>query len=215
MTSKAKIEANRRNAKMSTGPKSEIGKRRVSGNAISHGGYAVTKVLPFENQNEYNALVQSTMDYWQPQGAQELICAKQIADCIWRYQRIARAEMARHLGLAKQASIQRQFEIDAPLVCVGTKIQDLHWDVLKKIERKLGNEIELTETDVDEALRNSVATQTEFRISQGLELARQHILRNQRTLEKSLRALQGDRLLRSRKSAVPDTLGQGDRGDTA
>jgi hypothetical protein len=37
MTSKAKIEANRRNARMSSGPRSSAGKARVSRNAVRHG----------------------------------------------------------------------------------------------------------------------------------------------------------------------------------
>ena len=37
MTSERKIAANRRNAKRSTGPKSEVGKKRVSQNALQHG----------------------------------------------------------------------------------------------------------------------------------------------------------------------------------
>jgi hypothetical protein len=37
MTSKRKIEANRQNAKRSTGPKTEVGKAKSSGNARKHG----------------------------------------------------------------------------------------------------------------------------------------------------------------------------------
>jgi hypothetical protein len=37
VTSRARLRANRRNARLSTGPRSEVGKRRMAGNALRHG----------------------------------------------------------------------------------------------------------------------------------------------------------------------------------
>jgi hypothetical protein len=47
MTTQAKIDANRRNATKSTGPKTAAGKARVSLNALKHGLSAQTMVLPW------------------------------------------------------------------------------------------------------------------------------------------------------------------------
>ncbi len=50
MTSRRQIEANRRNAKKSTGPKSRAGKRRASKNALRHGLHRkidMAEILPF------------------------------------------------------------------------------------------------------------------------------------------------------------------------
>jgi hypothetical protein len=41
-TSQAKIDANRRNSKKSTGPRTSAGKNRSRFNAVKHGGYAST-----------------------------------------------------------------------------------------------------------------------------------------------------------------------------
>jgi hypothetical protein len=55
-----KIEANRRNARKSTGPKTASGKKRVSTNAIRHGFYAKGLLVPHpdgrEDQAEYDDL---------------------------------------------------------------------------------------------------------------------------------------------------------------
>jgi hypothetical protein len=46
MTSQRKIEANRRNAQKSTGPKTQEGKDKVKLNALTHGLTAQTVSLP-------------------------------------------------------------------------------------------------------------------------------------------------------------------------
>jgi len=47
------IEANRRNAQQSTGPRSEIGKQKSSLNALRHGLTARVVVLPTEDLAAY------------------------------------------------------------------------------------------------------------------------------------------------------------------
>src|SRR3954447_7479348 len=49
MTSQARIEANRKNASRSTGPRTEEGKAKVRLNALKHGFEAETVVLPHED----------------------------------------------------------------------------------------------------------------------------------------------------------------------
>jgi hypothetical protein len=53
MASQAKIEANRRNAQKSTGPKTAEGKDKVRLNALKHGLTAATVVLPHEDAEAY------------------------------------------------------------------------------------------------------------------------------------------------------------------
>ena len=62
MTSERKIEANRRNAQRSTGPKTEEGKDKVRLNALKHGLCAETIVLPHEDADAY----QQRLDDWTP-----------------------------------------------------------------------------------------------------------------------------------------------------
>ena len=59
MTSQRKIEANRRNAQKSTGPKTEEGKNKVRFNALQHGLCAETIVLPHEDAQAYQNRLQT------------------------------------------------------------------------------------------------------------------------------------------------------------
>jgi hypothetical protein len=53
MATAAQIEANRQNARKSTGPRTEEGKNRSRLNALDHGGRANLMVLPTEVFGEY------------------------------------------------------------------------------------------------------------------------------------------------------------------
>jgi hypothetical protein len=55
MTSLRQIEANRRNARLSTGPISEEGKRRSRQNAVRHGLTAETVIDALEDAEDYAA----------------------------------------------------------------------------------------------------------------------------------------------------------------
>ena len=55
MTSFRQIEANRRNAQNSTGPKTETGKQRSRGNAVRHGLTAETVIDALEDAEDYKA----------------------------------------------------------------------------------------------------------------------------------------------------------------
>src|SRR5579875_1249820 len=54
-SSKKRIRANRRNAKRSTGPRTEAGKRKSRMNALKHGLDAQTLILPGEDEAEFQA----------------------------------------------------------------------------------------------------------------------------------------------------------------
>src|SRR6476646_749880 len=53
MISQRKIDANRRNAAKSTGPRTAKGKAKVKFNAVTHGMTAATVVLPHEHEKAY------------------------------------------------------------------------------------------------------------------------------------------------------------------
>ena len=60
------IDANRRNALKSTGPKTPEGKAAVSMNSLRHGLRARKVVLPGENREEFNQLCDDLEREWQP-----------------------------------------------------------------------------------------------------------------------------------------------------
>ena len=73
MATAAQIEANRRNAQKSTGPKTDGGKARVRRNALKHGMTARTimPVLPQEDPKELEERTQEWVSDVQPQNAIE------------------------------------------------------------------------------------------------------------------------------------------------
>ena len=85
----AQQRANRANALLSTGPRTEQGKRRSSLNAIRHGLTAQAVVLPSENVAAYQDLVASYFDDLQPKGSLERQLVQTLADAAWRMNRIA------------------------------------------------------------------------------------------------------------------------------
>ena len=88
-----RIRANRANAKKSTGPRSEPGRRRACLNRLLHGLRASTPVLPGEDPNEFEALMRRVTDDLQPQGVLEEFMAERVAVGMWRLHRAERAEL--------------------------------------------------------------------------------------------------------------------------
>ena len=64
MTSLKQIEANRRNAEDSTGPRSKAGKQRSSRNAVRHGLTAETVIEPLEHAEDYEAFEEGSHYRW-------------------------------------------------------------------------------------------------------------------------------------------------------
>lgn len=91
--SQRRIEANRRNAKLSTGPKTEAGKRTVSQNAVTHGLTAVTAIVEhYENPHEFDKLVEGLREYYLPVGVMEDQLVEEIAHSLWKKRRARSAE---------------------------------------------------------------------------------------------------------------------------
>jgi hypothetical protein len=92
MASQAQIEANRRNARKSTGPVTERGKQAAKWNALKHGMAAETSVLPHEDATSFADLRQTLIDEHRPGSGVELTLVNTIADAYWRLLRARRAE---------------------------------------------------------------------------------------------------------------------------
>jgi hypothetical protein len=94
MATEKQIQANRNNAKKSTGPRTEEGKSRVSQNALKHGLLARDAVITGEDPAAYEAQLAALEADIQPDGALECELVRQMADAQWRMQRLARLEAA-------------------------------------------------------------------------------------------------------------------------
>ena len=87
-TPEHRTRANRANARLSTGPRTESGKQRSSQNALSHGLTARTAVLPTEDPEAHQRHVQQFLDEYQPANATETQLVHEMADTAWRLNRI-------------------------------------------------------------------------------------------------------------------------------
>jgi hypothetical protein len=92
MTSQKQIRANRRNAKKSTGPKTEGSKARSKHNALKHGLRSIEILIPDEDPAAYEELRQGLTKSLAPVGCLETELVERIAGCLWRVRRCGRIE---------------------------------------------------------------------------------------------------------------------------
>ena len=88
MTSKKQIEANRRNAKKSTGPKTEEGKAKSSMNALKHGLTSQRVWLNEEEKKDFHGFRLGLVDELEPWGSLETQFVCRIAAQMWRLARV-------------------------------------------------------------------------------------------------------------------------------
>jgi hypothetical protein len=86
------LEANRSNAQQSTGPRTEIGKKTSSLNALRHGLTARVVVLPSEDLTAYMRFSDQFLVDLAPETFAERQCAQTIIDTQWRLNRVRSIE---------------------------------------------------------------------------------------------------------------------------
>src|SRR5215468_9039208 len=87
MSSLRQIEANRRNARLSTGPVTDEGKRRSRQNALRHGLTAETVIDALEDVEDYEAFQMAVTADYDPQSAVERELILRLASLLWRLRR--------------------------------------------------------------------------------------------------------------------------------
>jgi hypothetical protein len=92
MTSYRQIEANRRNAQNSTGPKTEAGKRSSRCNAVRHGLTAETVIGALEDAEDYEAFEAAIIADYDAQSAVERELVLRLASLLWRLRRTTAIE---------------------------------------------------------------------------------------------------------------------------
>ena len=92
MTSYRQIEANRRNALKSTGPKSEQGKQASRCNAVRHGLTAETVIGALEDAEDYKAFEAAITADYDAQSAVERELVLRLASLLWRLRRATTIE---------------------------------------------------------------------------------------------------------------------------
>src|SRR3982750_1494699 len=103
MTSFKQIEANRRNARRSSGPTTEDGKLQSRRNAVRHGLTAETVIGALEDAEDYAAFEAAIIADYDAQSAVERELVLRLASLLWRIRRATTMEtglfeiQARHL----------------------------------------------------------------------------------------------------------------------
>lgn len=94
--SQRKLEANRRNAQRSTGPRTSRGKNNSKYNAMKHGILAKGAVIRTgtgkEDEKEFNRLVRGVREAYKPEGDMQELLVEEIALCYQHKKRALRFE---------------------------------------------------------------------------------------------------------------------------
>ena len=99
MATTAQVLANRDNSKLSTGPRTPEGKAASSHNATSHGLSSADPVLPHEDRNQFNTLLERYKSEFEPTTAHEEFLVGQMAGARWKLNRAERIENAMFAAL--------------------------------------------------------------------------------------------------------------------
>jgi hypothetical protein len=92
MASEKQIAANRQNARCSTGPRTEHGKRRARRNALRHGLTAETVIDVLEDAKAYKALQRRIYADYSPSSNFELELIARLVSLLWRLRRAVAIE---------------------------------------------------------------------------------------------------------------------------
>jgi hypothetical protein len=96
MPSQRRIEANRRNAQKSTGPKSVAGKAVSSLNAIKTGIHGRIRILPSENKADLRKLTAAYYAHFRPTTPETRTHVNSLIQCEWLFRRYHGEEIQLH-----------------------------------------------------------------------------------------------------------------------
>src|SRR5579884_3140606 len=116
MSSQLQIEANRRNAQHSTGPRTPEGQAVSRFNALKTGIEAKSQIIPGEDSGEFDSLAHDYYLEWQPASPTECALVDDLVRADWQLRRLSRAEAQLWTHeLADAAKSFNGLDEDAPL----------------------------------------------------------------------------------------------------
>jgi hypothetical protein len=123
--SRAQLRANRRNAKRSTGPRSDRGKTRAARNAITHGLYCRDLILPGERMREFLALRLAYHCDLKATDAIEFAIVERAVIAQWHLKRAQAAEAQLHGTHARRVARRARRRIERLRVALGDPRYDV------------------------------------------------------------------------------------------
>jgi len=97
-----KRRANRRNARKSTGPRTDEGKAKSKMNATTHGFFCADLVLPGEVAENMQYIREEMLEAHRPQNMNELLLVDRIVCATWKLNRLQRSELHMHANVEEQ-----------------------------------------------------------------------------------------------------------------
>jgi hypothetical protein len=94
VSTESQIEANRENAKLSTGPRTEAGKAAAALNNTRHGLTGAFRILPTESRSDFDALLAALCEEHNPETVTETMLVEAMAEHHWLRRRALTLELA-------------------------------------------------------------------------------------------------------------------------
>ncbi len=149
MATEKQIQANRLNAKRSTGPRTAQGKRRASLNALKLGAFAESALLPSEDRKAFAAFAREIYADWAPATATQRTLVELLISTLWRSRRLQTVETGLYQiyrvykevdGGPAIAFVQDGLQVDSfsRLVKSETALERRFFKLIKEIERLAG-----------------------------------------------------------------------------
>lgn len=136
--SPSRLQANRANAQLSTGPKSPDGKEKSSLNAVKTGLTGRTVLLPSDDAVVYREHVQRFLNRYEPATDEERELTHQLADTEWRLLRIPTLESGIYALGRRELAANHQTQ-DAPAEDPAIVAAMLEAQILIAYSRQLNN----------------------------------------------------------------------------
>jgi hypothetical protein len=141
MTSERQKAANRANARHSTGPKTQEGKAVVRLNALRHGLLTRDVVLPGEDADAFEDLLNQVRAELSPVGPIEELLVDRVVNTTWRLGRLAQTETAffdwrvQVLKVAQLADQVRSYELAFPVFARDITDKAAHTEAKEALAR--------------------------------------------------------------------------------
>jgi len=119
MATPRQIDANRRNAQKSTGPRTEEGKERARLNGVTHGMTATFDILPGEDAEAYQERLDAFIADLKPRNAFERELVERIVRASWLLDQVERVHVARLTDIVHEAAGGETLPGEANLLPAG------------------------------------------------------------------------------------------------